>query len=418
MLTTTSTLTNNWDRMTQEQRCAAAGIDLSGHKNYAALTGFLVMGKVRFDDKWRTAATNGSDEYYAPSFMAQQNRKQWRYLRAHECLHKMLKHCSDYTEVNRKYGMLANMAQDYVINLMIEELDTTKTFVERPTGAKPLIDAKYKGMGWLEVLRDLIKNNPDYKPGEEGEAADGPQAGVGEEGGPMDSHLPLPAEVDRDAHNKTVDAAVRQGKFLADKLAGRKGAGGPLDVLVQPRQTDWRGPLRDFLSAVCEGDEYSTFSPPNKKFQQLGIVLPSHFDEAVGELVIACDTSGSMGSIYPVVFGEIARIVQTTTPESVRVIWWDTCVAGEQVFKPAQYGDIARAMQPKGGGGTSPGAVVDYMRAKKYAPIAVVWLTDGYLDGTEGQARGLGVPQLWGVVDNVQFVPPVGKLVRINSAVL
>ena len=125
-----------------------------------------------------------------------------------------------------------------------------------------------------------------------------------------------------------------------------------------------------------------------------------------------------MGPVYPVVFGEIARIVQTTNPESVRVIWWDTRVAGEQVFRPAQYGDIARAMKPQGGGGTCPGAVVAYMRAKKYAPVALVWLTDGYLDGTEGQARGLDAPQLWGVVDNLFYKPPTGKVVRINSAVL
>jgi hypothetical protein len=125
-----------------------------------------------------------------------------------------------------------------------------------------------------------------------------------------------------------------------------------------------------------------------------------------------------MGSVYPTVFGEIARIVQVANPEAVRVIWWDTRVAGEQLFTPAQYASIAKLFKPKGGGGTSPGAVVEYVRAKKYKPVAAIWLTDGYLDGTEGQARGLDIPQLWGVVDNTSFRAPVGKVVRINSMTL
>jgi predicted metal-dependent peptidase len=419
-------LTTNWDRMTIEQRCSAAGIDLSNHKNFSALTGFVVMGSVSFDDKWRTAATNGRDEFYAPTFMGKQNRKQWRYVRAHECMHKLLKHCSDYQDVVKKYSMLSNIAQDHVINLIIEGLDPEGKFIERPADITVCADAKYAGWGWLEVLQDLIKNPPPPPPpnkpqpgkGGKGEGSGEPQPGVGEPGMSMDSHLPLPDEVDVAKHNETVDAAVRQGKFIADKLAGRKGSGGPLDVLVQNRQTDWRGPLRQFIDTVCEGDEYSTFSPPNKKFQQLGFVLPSHFDERAGELVINCDTSGSMGPVYPVVFGEIARIAQAANPESVRIIWWDTRVAGEQVFKPAQYADIAKLFKPMGGGGTSPGAVVNYIRAKKYKPVAAIWLTDGYLDGTEGQARALDIPQLWGVIDNTSFRAPVGKVVRINSATL
>jgi hypothetical protein len=55
------------------------------------------------------------------------------------------------------------------------------------------------------------------------------------------------------------------------------------------------------------------------------------------------------------------------------------------------------------------------VRAKKYKPVAAIWLTDGYLDGTEGQARGLDIPQLWGVVDNTSFRAPVGKVVRISG---
>lgn len=432
-----TTLTTHWDRLSPAQRVAAAGVDCMGSPMFSFLTGFYVMGTVSFDDKWQTAATNGKDEFYSPEFVAKQNRKQMRYLRTHEVMHKALKHCSDYKDIIAKYSLLSNIAQDHVINLMIESIDPKFSFVERPAGVSICCDRRYTDMSWLEVLRLLLKDQPppppdNPKPKKDGSGGKGgsdgsdgtqvkqgagePQAGVGEPGMPLDTHLPLPDDVDAAKHNDEVDIIVRQGKFIADKLAGRRGSGGPLDALTQTRSTNWASAMREFIDTVCEGDEYSTFSPPNKRLQHLAnIVLPSRFDERTGELIINCDTSGSMGGVYPIVFGEIARIVQVANPEAVRVIWWDTRVAGEQLFKPDQYADIAKLFKPKGGGGTSPGAVVEYVRAKKYKPVAAIWLTDGYLDGTEGQARGLDIPQLWGVVDNTSFRAPVGKVVRISG---
>jgi predicted metal-dependent peptidase len=140
--------------------------------------------------------------------------------------------------------------------------------------------------------------------------------------------------------------------------------------------------------------------------------MPSHFSESTGELIVACDTSGSMGCIYPTVFGEVARIVQNVMPDSVRMIWWDSSVCGDQLFKPHEYANIASLLKPAGGGGTSPHCVVEYIREKKYQPKGVVWLTDGYLDGSDGK---VDVPALWGVVDNDHFVAPQGKTVRIYS---
>jgi predicted metal-dependent peptidase len=96
----------------------------------------------------------------------------------------------------------------------------------------------------------------------------------------------------------------------------------------------------------------------------------------------------------------------------VRVIWWDSAVCGEQLFKPHEFNNIGSLLKPLGGGGTSPNCVVEYIRAKKYQPKGVVWLTDGYLDGSDGK---VDVPALWGVVDNDHFKPPQGKAVRIYS---
>jgi predicted metal-dependent peptidase len=185
-----------------------------------------------------------------------------------------------------------------------------------------------------------------------------------------------------------------------------------LDKATQKRDTNWREHMREWITALCEGDDYSRFAPPNKRLLPQGIVMPSHFSEATGELIVATDTSGSMYDILPTVFGEIARICDNVRPDAVRVIWWDSAVCGEQVFKPHEYEKIAGLLKPNGGGGTSPECVVQYITEKKYQPKGIVWLTDGYLDGSNSET---GMPALWGVVDNDHFTPPEGKVVRIYS---
>jgi predicted metal-dependent peptidase len=296
---------------------------------------------------------------------------------------------------------------DYVVNATIEEIDPNFTFVERIVDPAPLIDVKYQGWSFIEVLQDLLRNtktiNVNVTAGKGGH-------------GTLDEHMfDKAVELGSKEANelaRQIDDAGRQGKILADKIAGKGSRNSALDRATQKRDTNWREHMREWITALCEGDEYSRFAPPNKRLLPLGVVMPSHFSEATGELIVACDTSGSMGGIYPTVFGEIARIAENVNPDSVRVIWWDSDVCGDQVFKPHEFANIASLLKPAGGGGTSPSCVVEYIRSKKYQPKGVVWLTDGYLDGSDGK---VDVPALWGVVDNDHFVAPQGKTVRIYS---
>jgi predicted metal-dependent peptidase len=400
-------MSKTWEKLTAHDKVIAVHVDISNNKDFASLSGYVYIGDVKFEDIG-TAGTDGRDVWYDPAFVDRLTRKQLRYLVSHESLHKGLMHCTNYKELSKKYPQLCNMAMDYVVNAIIEELDPNFSFVERPTEPAPLIDAKYQGYSFIEVLQDLLRNPPPPPPVGSGNG-DG-------NGGVMDEHMfDKAVEVGSKEANelgRQIDDAARQGKLLADKLAGKASRGGVLERATQKRDTNWREHMREWVTALCEGDEYSRFAPPNKRLLPLGVVMPSHFSEATGELIVACDTSGSMGGIYPTVFGEIARIAQNVNPDGVRVIWWDSAVCGEQLFKPHEFGRIASLLKPLGGGGTSPNCVVEYIRAKKYQPKGVVWLTDGYLDGSDGK---VDVPALWGVVDNDRFVPPQGKAVRIYS---
>ena len=393
-------MSKSWDKLQARDRVIAVHVDISQNKDFAQLSGFTYIGSVKIDKNIPTAGTNGRDVWYGEDFTMGLTRKQLRFVVAHESLHKALQHCILYPKLCEQYPLLTNIAMDYVVNGTIDEIDPTQSFVEWTTNPKPLIDAKYRGWSFIEVFRDLLNNTSVIS--------------VGGEGQPLDEHKVGEVKGDGEIkeHQRQCDDALRQGKILADKLAGKISQGGAIDRVTQKRDTAWREHMRDWITALCEGDEYSRFAPPNKRLLPLGILMPSHFSEATGELIINADTSGSMSSIYGILFGEIARIAEHVKPDGVRVIWWDSAVCGEQYFKPHEFGRIAELLKPSGGGGTSPECVVQYITEKKYTPKGVVWLTDGYLDGSNANT---GFPTLWGVVDNDHFVPSEGKVVRIYS---
>jgi predicted metal-dependent peptidase len=96
----------------------------------------------------------------------------------------------------------------------------------------------------------------------------------------------------------------------------------------------------------------------------------------------------------------------------VRLIWWDDKVRSEQVFKRGQYDTLAQALQPVGGGGTSPQVVTQYVQEKKYKLSGAIWLTDGYLDAKPTRVCS---NELWGVFNNDFFKPAHGKVLRIHA---
>lgn len=386
--------------LTEEDKLIAVHTDMMRHSEFSILGGVTQVGKVTVDDTTPTAKTNGADVYYGRAFIAPMTRAQLRYLVAHENLHKALHHCTEYVDIAKKYPKLFPQAADYVVNGTIESMDPTFAFVARPTQIPPLVDAKYADMGVLEVLRDLIKNPPPPQDKEMDEHEEGAEAQAQEGQGPT--------------VQQQISDAVRQGKILSDQLKSMRGEGAGSSSLTGfvERKTDWRTPLRRFVQEVCEGDEQSRFSPPNKRMLPLGIILPSHFSESMDELLIACDTSGSMHGVYPLVFGEIANICQSVSPKRVRMLWWDTKVASEQVFTPKDYDKIRYLVKPEGGGGTTVSCVAKYVAAKGYKPKATIMLTDGHIESQYDVVPG---SILWGIVGNPRFVARRGRVLHMED---
>lgn len=407
----------SYEKLTDDQKVQAVNIDCMRHPEFALVSSIICMGKSEVTDAMPTAATNGVDKLYGREFLQANNRKQQRYVCLHENFHVAFKHCTLYGELREAYPTTYALAIDYAVNGLIESLDPNFTFVERPTLFPPYVDVpRFGSMSMPQILKELLKEQPEEERAKE----------MGEGGGnsPFDVHLePDDGDADdsdgkageREAKRvklmKEIDDALRQGELLVRKMAGNGKGGKDVFGLAAERKTDWKQAMLDWLSTVCQGDENSRFCPPNKRLLASGFLMPSHFSETVGEIIIACDTSGSMHGYYPVVFGEVARIMQNVRPDKVRMLWWDTEVCGDQEFTPDQYDLIATQLKPAGGGGTTPTCVIDYIKEHRIEAKAIVWLTDGYLFCPAPQTP---MPSLWGVVENDEWVPDFGKVLRIS----
>ena len=137
---------------------------------------------------------------------------------------------------------------------------------------------------------------------------------------------------------------------------------------------NWQEVLRKFMTSHIKND-YS-FIPPNKKFLWMDMIMPSLRGEALGELVIAIDTSCSVQERELNEFASQTNIImESCQPEKVTVIYCDSKVCGTETFTPDQYPIFFR---PVGGGGTRFSPVYDWVKKNGVDPLCLLYFTDLY----------------------------------------
>lgn len=403
--------------LTEEQRLAKAVVAIMGNPKYTALAGVLMIGDrtVTDDPSIPTACTNGRDEMYDRAFVSSLSDAELRFLVLHEVYHKLFKHLHIWRHLYDEDPDLANRANDYVINIKIAD-DNEDGFATM-TGvlAQGCLDEKYRGMDSAQVYNLLRKQQRQNPPGE-GNTGGGGGGGSSklQDQQPFDQHdwdgaQELTADEKRELA-RDLDEAIRQGALVAGKM----GSGGDRDLeeLLQP-QVNWREALREFIQDTCAGKDYSTYRKPNRRYLSSGIYMPSGVTEQVGELILAIDTSGSIGNHELSAFlSEVKSICDTVHPDGIRLLYWDTQICRDEKYDSQDLDELVKSTKPKGGGGTDVTCVTDYIREHNINAQAAIVLTDGYLYGGWGQWT---MPVLWTILDNDRAKPDVGKTVNIKS---
>ena len=370
-----------------------------------------------------TMATDGRRLVYNPEFVAQLTPAELEGVIAHEVMHVALAH---HCRRGDRELQLWNEAADYAVNPIL--LDNGITLP-----ADLLIDPAFRNLSAEEIYSRLLERQsatsqtqppqssrdpvtggtgaaqpnqpqssgnqmPGSGSGPSPQTASGPQTApaptpepslVEPEQRGSDQPIPArpggfgevmdatnedgtpasPAEVSRQRHEWATHA---EQAMCSAKASGRM-PGGIERQLKDAResQCDWRAILRDFISAT---DPYDyRWTPPNRRFVSSGLYLPSVIRSGVGEIVIAVDTSGSIGHEELEQFaGEIAAISEEAKPERIHVVYCDAAVQSTEEFGPSE----PIRLSPKGGGGTDFRPSFQWIEEEGIQPKCLIYLTD------------------------------------------
>lgn len=408
-------------QLTTEQRIKKAHIAMMKHQETALYSGVFMLGETSVTDEKLTAYTDGLNKRYGRKFMDALLDEEVRGIVLHENLHIVFRHLLHNRDLFEEDRATANMAADYVVNDVIVNLKD-KSLCKLPDGA--LVDPQYHNMNMREVYRLLKKNctggggggvsrNPDGSGSVPAPAGSQPSSGNG--GGSsgeyqFDEHdiqanAPQNAEDAKDMDVR-IDRAIREGALLA----GRLGANIPRSIqnLLDPA-VRWADELKEFVSSSVKGKDEYTWRKFNRRLVANDIFMPTVENETIGEVIVAIDTSGSIGQEQIDEFAsELLGICDAVEPEVVRVLWWDTQVHGEQVFR-GNYEQMRTMLKPMGGGGTNVSCVAHHLNKNKVTAECVIVFTDGYVENNP--TWDISSPTLWLVTENRRWTPPKGRKV-------
>ena len=395
-----------------ERRVKKAKITLMRKPEFALWSGIMMVGKTEVRDGFPSAATNGRDEIYGTEFVDGLSDKELMFVVLHENLHKAFRHLIIWKKLHEEDARLANMACDYVINLILHKTDPQEQTIAIPRKDGKiygLLDTQYEGLNTKQVF-ELLKQEQEEGNGQSG---DSESESDGFDEHDWDGAQELTQEEVKELERE-VDQALRQGQMTAQKLAG-KGAGDmprELGDLLEP-QVDWREVLREFVNATCNAKDASSWRRLNRRYLSMDMYMPSLIGERVGHIVVGVDTSGSIGQQEIGVFlSEVKGIAEMVNPEKVDLIYWDHEVASHEQYDSATLPTLAGSTKPRGGGGTDPTCVHGYMKDNNIDPDCIIMLTDGYIyDWGNEWAK----PILWVITSDK--TAPVGKSVNIKDGI-
>ncbi len=312
-----------------------------------------------------TAGTDGKRLIFNPDFIKSLSKGEMKFLVAHEVLHLVL---MSHLRRGHRDPLVWNMAADYAINqLLVDE-----GFQMITDG---LIDPKYKEWSSEKIYDHLMKHPEDQPGGDEGwnigEVMDG--GSLGDDGEPTNGP-PMTTE-EKNMAEAQIKSQI-QGAAMAAKKAGTFSAG--LDRLIESicaPKADWKTILQRFISEKAFTDwQFGTCH--TRMLQQYGIISPVIGGEALGELAIIVDTSGSVDEEQLAQFaGEISDILDSYECH-ITVIYIDT-----KINRVDEYSsdDLPLRLHAVGGGGTIARESYDYIEERLEDVAAIIHYTDSYL---------------------------------------
>src|SRR5262249_26279204 len=138
-----------------------------------------------------------------------------------------------------------------------------------------------------------------------------------------------------------------------------------------------------------------------------GLYLPGLRSEELGDVVLAVDTSGSIGPDLLQRFASEAQGILEAFACNLTIVYHDAAIQHVQQW---QSWDGPLVLEAKGGGGTDHRPVFEWIEQQGLEPVCLVCLTDLY---SEFPPAPPSYPVLWATVGSGQQQAPFGQKVEV-----
>ena len=391
----------------------------------------LLEQNIKEDYNCDTFYVDGTNLGYNPDFANRLTFNEVCGVLIHELYHLLLLH---HTRKGMRKHSLWNEATDYAINIIVTDMGFSL-----PKGV--LLDQKYRDKSAEDIYRALDKKQDEDSKSNKGQ---GEPDSNGDSKGPgnTDSDDKNPDKSDKEGKgNPAKDAPIEDlAKTLGEvreskednaeekikgqiiravataKQAGNMPSAAVIEAVEQAKEQkySWEELLNRFITENSATD-YS-FECPDRRFLYSGFVLPDMDTPAIGEIVFAIDTSGSVST------AEVQRLVSEVqycldiiagSKESPKftVIYCDAAIQHVEVIDE----NTVKA-NPKGGGGTRFSPVFEYIEKSDIDVDALFYVTDGYCSDFGNIVPEY--PVLWclteGSTDSYTKIAPFGETIKLE----
>tara|TARA_R100001440_G_scaffold27676_1_gene45252 strand:+ start:3698 stop:4909 length:1212 start_codon:yes stop_codon:yes gene_type:complete len=366
------------------------------------------------DNSIPTMATDGAKVLYNKDFVLSIQEPEIDFTRIHELFHKIMKH---HLRIGNRNPTIWNFACDFVINPKVEELSyhgqhgNKSHVITMPKGG--LYDPKYKGKTEEWVYDDLAKNYDVVEIGG-GSYKLSPKDGKGDDIMPQGwgEFKPSTKSTEEQAiESQEIDQQIMSNASLLKDI-GQDSPSFVKSLLDKIKQSkvEWQDVLRRFIGGD-NSEDYSFRRVHRKTYHSYGMFAPSSEKIGVGDIVVACDTSGSVSNEELSQFlSEIRAISEDMHPTSVTVISCDSMIRHVERY---EKGEEIKDLNSSGRGGTKVQPVFRYLEDENVQFDTLVYFSDMWIDD---YPREFDKPLLWiSSQPKHQYCnPPCGEITYIQ----
>jgi predicted metal-dependent peptidase len=357
------------------------------------------------DSSIPTMCTNGKHIRYNPEFVESLSMPEVVGVLCHEVMHCVLQQVGKLRRGSRS-AKRWGIASDYAVNPLLIDAGITLPSIA-------LVEPVFKDMSAERIYEILPQSDDDDGDSDSGDGdEDDTDADPGGCGGMDDDGADGQPQSKDDQDRIAADWKVATSQAMQQSKAMDGGLPDSVkrlvDEILDPKLS-WQEVLERFVDTAARND-YS-WNPPNRRYMQKGIYMPSQRSNELSRVITALDTSGSIDQDQLNQYaGELTSILGEYGADC-KVIHCDSDVRHVEEFTAFE---LPLDLVPHGGGMTRFTPPFKYIEEVGDDPACLIYFTDGQCDDYPEEPP---YPVLWIMTSDYKQCgfsdPPFGEIVDL-----